>query len=341
MSDQGKNTKRESADAFFVQGETLEHRGALEESAETFVVQDQTIERPHSEKQTAETFSAQHETSEDKSTAKEFAGTSNVPCETLEQAEKATVETFIVPDETSEQTDMEKVTAETFIVRDKTSEQTDTEQVTVEIFFVQDEASEPGSNKPQIQEPSMAAGNDTVFQDDVKASTDGLEGKPRTWRSAPPSPISERRGLSASLLSLHTEQFLDLLSTAQTRRLEEQRAELPPPRPRAKRHFSLPTSRNLSLPTDDKGLLIELHRRRGGSWTGRSLRKKPAPLKIPAQEELYNTIIGHQAQRMEDQRCSPPLPQSAADLFEILFRVQGNRLDEQRVEMPPPLGGAC
>uniref|UniRef100_A0A6I8RR67 Uncharacterized protein n=1 Tax=Xenopus tropicalis TaxID=8364 RepID=A0A6I8RR67_XENTR len=114
----------------------------------------------------------------------------------------------------------------------------------------------------------------------------------------PPPLTHTRTRLSASLLSLHTEQFLDLLSTAQTRRLEEQRAELPPPRPRAKRHFSLPTSRNLSLPTDDKGL-------------------------------------------PHNYRCSPPLPQSAADLFEILFRVQGNRLDEQRVEMPPPLGGAC
>ncbi|KAG8451039.1 hypothetical protein GDO86_003354 [Hymenochirus boettgeri] len=136
---------------------------------------------------------------------------------------------------------------------------------------------------------------DSAFTDDVKPSTDGLEEKPRTWRSAPPTPISERRGISSSLLSLHTEQFLDLLSTAQTRRLEEQRAEFPPQNSRPKRHFSLPVSRNLSLPSDERGLLMELHRRRGGSWTGRSLKKKPPPLKIPAQEELYNTIIGHQA----------------------------------------------
>ncbi|XP_041431164.1 uncharacterized protein LOC108700223 isoform X2 [Xenopus laevis] len=310
MCDQGKNTKRESAEAFLVQSETSEHKGAEEESTETFNVQDQSLERANSEKETAETFNAQDETLEQRDTAKVSVGT------------------FSVSDEASEQTNTEKVTAETFTVRDETSDQTDTEKV---------EASEPGSNKPENQEHPMAAGDDGVFQDDAKAPTDGLEGKPRTWRSAPPSPIS----LSDSLLSLHTEQFLDLLSTAQTRRLEEQRAELPPSRPRAKRHFSLPTSRNLSLPSDEKGLLIELHRRRRGSWTGRSLKKKPAPLKIPAQEELYNTIIGHQAQRMEDQRCSPPLPQGAADLFEILFRVQGNRLDEQRVEMPPPLGGAC
>uniref|UniRef100_A0A8C5PUF7 Uncharacterized protein n=1 Tax=Leptobrachium leishanense TaxID=445787 RepID=A0A8C5PUF7_9ANUR len=83
--------------------------------------------------------------------------------------------------------------------------------------------------------------------------------------------------------------------TVQTRRLEEQRAELPPACPRQTRHFSVPSYRQLSLP-----------------------------------EELYNTILGHQAQRMEDQRSSPPLPSSAADLFEILFRVQGNRMDEQR-----------
>ncbi|OCT67849.1 uncharacterized protein LOC108698553 [Xenopus laevis] len=325
MTDQDQTTRRESEGAFHVQSETSEHRCAGEESTETFIVQGRSLERTNSENQTAETFSARYETSEQRDTAKVFVGTFIGPDETSE-------ETFTLRDETSE---------ETFTVRDETSDQMDTEKVTGEAYFVQDEASEPGNKEPHDQELPMAAENEGVFQDNAEAPTDGLEGRSRTWRSAPPSPISERRGLSASLLSLHTEQFLDLLSTAQTRRLEEQRAELPPSRPRAKRHFSLPTTRNLSLLSDEKGLLLELHRRRRGSWTGRSLRKKPAPLKIPAQEELYTTIIGHQAQRMEDQRCSPPLPQGAADLFEMLFRVQGNRLDEQRVEMPSPLGGAC
>ncbi|KAM4695942.1 G-protein-signaling modulator 3 [Rhinophrynus dorsalis] len=215
-----------------------------------------------------------------------------------------------------------------------------------ETALVLKETAGPGDCEPTILELTLQRSPqseqyESVFQDNADVSEDGAEDRVRVWRSAPPSPVSERRGISASLLSLHTEQFLDLLSTAQTRRLEEQRADLPPACPRPKRHMSHPPLRNFSLPADEKGLLIELQRRRGGSWRARSHKKKPPPLKLPAKEELYNTILGHQAQRMEDQRCSPPLPQGAADLFEILFRVQGNRLDEQRVELPSPLGGAC
>ncbi|XP_053328440.1 G-protein-signaling modulator 3 [Spea bombifrons] len=183
--------------------------------------------------------------------------------------------------------------------------------------------------------------DESVFYDNARVSRGSQEERPRAWKSAPPSPASERRGISGSLLSLNTEEFLELLSTVQTRRFEEQRAELPPLRPRHTRHFSFPSYRQLSLPSDEKGILVELRRRRGGSLTRKSYKKKLPTLNIPAQEELYNTILGHQAERMEDQRCSPPIPQSAADLFEILFRVQGNRMDEQRVELPPPLANAC
>ncbi|KAM8952770.1 G-protein-signaling modulator 3 [Pelodytes ibericus] len=202
---------------------------------------------------------------------------------------------------------------------------------------------DPNSQDQPLQKSPEPNEDESVFQDDddTKASTACLEERTRPWKSAPPSPASERRGISSSLLSLHTEAFLELLSTVQTRRLDEQRAELPPARPRPTRHFSFPNYRNLSLPSDEKGILTELQRRRGGSWAGRSYKKKPPTIKIPAQEELYNTILDHQAQRMEDQRCSPPLPQSATDLFEILFRVQGSRMDEQRVELASPLENAC
>ncbi|XP_069800267.1 G-protein-signaling modulator 3 [Dendropsophus ebraccatus] len=182
---------------------------------------------------------------------------------------------------------------------------------------------------------------ESVFLDNASASTEIVGDGERPWRSAPPSPTCERRGLSASVLSLHTEEFLELLSTAQTRRLEEQRAILPDRVLPPKRHFSMPSYRQFSLPCDDKGIVTELQRRRGGSWAGRSRRRKPPSIKVPAQEELYNTILDHQSQRMNDQRSSPPIPQSAADLFDILFRLQGNRLDEQRVELPGALGGAC
>ncbi|XP_077142240.1 G-protein-signaling modulator 3 [Ranitomeya variabilis] len=189
--------------------------------------------------------------------------------------------------------------------------------------------------------PSQFEELESVFLDNASASTEIIGDGERPWKSAPPSPACERRGLSASVLSLHTEEFLELLSTAQTRRLDEQRALLPDQVLPPKRHFSMPSYRQFSLPSDDKGIVSELQRRRGGSWTGRSRRRKPPSIKIPAQEELYTTILGHQSQRMNDQRSSPPIPQAAADLFEILFRLQGNRLDEQRVDMPEALGGAC
>ncbi|XP_040178968.1 G-protein-signaling modulator 3 [Rana temporaria] len=190
-----------------------------------------------------------------------------------------------------------------------------------------EEISPPDSPLPEELE--------SVFLDNIVGD------KPRAWRSAPPSPSCERRGLSASMLSLHTEEFFDLLSTAQTRRLDEQRAFLPELVLKPKRHFSVPNYRQFSLPSDERGIVTELQRRRGGSWAGRSRRKKPPTIKIPAQEELYTTILGHQSQRLNDQRSSPPIPQAAADLFDILFRVQGSRMDEQRVELPATLKGAC
>ncbi|XP_018411356.1 PREDICTED: G-protein-signaling modulator 3 [Nanorana parkeri] len=196
-----------------------------------------------------------------------------------------------------------------------------------------EEISPPDSPQPEELE--------SVFLDNKSLSRESLGDKPRAWKSAPPSPSCDRRGLSSSLLSLHTEEFLDLLSTAQTRRLDEQRATLPERVVPPKRHFSVPSYRQFSLPSDDKGIVTELQRRRGGSWAGRSRRRKPPSIKIPAQEDLYTTILGHQSQRMNDQRSSPPIPQAAADLFEILFRVQGNRLDEQRVDLPAALKGAC
>ncbi|XP_075692583.1 G-protein-signaling modulator 3 [Rhinoderma darwinii] len=203
---------------------------------------------------------------------------------------------------------------------------------------------EEGRRDPQTESPPRSPKFEeleSVFLDNASACTEIVGDGQRPWRSAPPSPSCERRGLSASVLSLHTEEFLELLSTAQTRRLDEQRALLPDEVPPPKRHSSVRNYRQFSLPSDEKGIVTELQRRRGASWTGRSRRKKPPSIKIPAQEELYNTILGHQSQRMNDQRSSPPIPQAAADLFEILFRFQGNRLDEQRVEMPEALGGAC
>lgn len=198
-----------------------------------------------------------------------------------------------------------------------------------------DTQTESPPRSPQCEEM------ESVFLEDSSVMAEMAGDGQRPWRSAPPSPSCDRRGLSSSVLSLNTEEFLELLSTAQTRRLDEQRAMLPDRVLPPKRHFSMPNYRQFSLPSDEKGIVTELQRRRRTSWAGRSRRKRPPSIKIPAQEELYNTILGHQSQRMNDQRSSPPIPQAAADLFEILFRLQGSRLDEQRTELPEALGGAC
>uniref|UniRef100_A0A8C8RHV1 G protein signaling modulator 3 n=1 Tax=Pelusios castaneus TaxID=367368 RepID=A0A8C8RHV1_9SAUR len=57
-----------------------------------------------------------------------------------------------------------------------------------------------------------------------------------------------------------------------------------------------------------------------------------APPEPPDQgEELYNTILTHQV------RATPPIPLGAQELFDLLLRVQGGRMEEQRSEPPPAL----
>ncbi|XP_055983725.1 G-protein-signaling modulator 3 [Sorex fumeus] len=125
----------------------------------------------------------------------------------------------------------------------------------------------------------------------------------RPWRSAPPSPPRGTRQTvlaprSASLLSLQTEQLLDLVAEAQSRRLEEQRATFHAP----------PSPPNL-------------------------VRAPPRPLED--REQLYSTILSHQCQRMEAQRSEPPLPPGGQELLELLLRVQGGgRMEEQRSQPP-------
>uniref|UniRef100_A0A8C0GSU5 Uncharacterized protein n=1 Tax=Chelonoidis abingdonii TaxID=106734 RepID=A0A8C0GSU5_CHEAB len=43
------------------------------------------------------------------------------------------------------------------------------------------------------------------------------------------------------------------------------------------------------------------------------------------------------SQRLEEQRSDPPIPLGAQELFDLLLRVQGGRMEEQRSELPPAL----
>ncbi|XP_048419793.1 uncharacterized protein LOC125467682 isoform X1 [Stegostoma tigrinum] len=60
--------------------------------------------------------------------------------------------------------------------------------------------------------------------------------------------------------------------------------------------------------------------------------------KTEPDDELYNTILTHQSAsaRIEDQRCDPPAYSTQA-LFDLLQRMQEQRMDEQRAHLPPGL----
>ncbi|XP_074167452.1 G-protein-signaling modulator 3 isoform X1 [Sminthopsis crassicaudata] len=126
----------------------------------------------------------------------------------------------------------------------------------------------------------------------------------RPWRSAPPTPPHSRNQnpalgpRSASMLSLQTELFLDLVAEAQSKRLEGQRATF---------HIS------------------------SGSLATASVRVQVSEDK----DQLYSTILSHQCQRIEAQRSDPPLPPGGQELLELLWRVQGDgRMEEQRSRPP-------
>ncbi|XP_029441368.1 G-protein-signaling modulator 3 isoform X2 [Rhinatrema bivittatum] len=149
-------------------------------------------------------------------------------------------------------------------------------------------------------------------------------GDTRPWRSAPSSPVGERRAVFASALSLQTEEFFDLVAWSQARRLDDQRAE------------PLENELRAAEPRDGReaGRLAEREARK--TWRKVRQRAVTEPCAAP-DEELYNTILTHQAERIEEQRSDPPLPPAARDLFDLLLRLQGERMDEQRVELPPAL----
>ncbi|XP_042540361.1 G-protein-signaling modulator 3 [Dipodomys spectabilis] len=158
--------------------------------------------------------------------------------------------------------------------------------------------------RPQEEPQEEEAGEQGHPQDEQRGWAT-LNSTTRPWRSAPPSPPLRGTHLaalgprSASLLSLQTELLLDLVAEAQSRRLEEQRA-----------NFHTPQSPQSLAPAP------------------------PRPLED--KEQLYSTILSHQCQRMEAQRSEPPLPPGGQELLELLLRVQGGgRMEEQRSRPPP------
>lgn len=139
----------------------------------------------------------------------------------------------------------------------------------------------------------------------------------RRCHSEPNTTKPANRVVFSSMTSLQTEEFFELVATAQARRLDDQRALL----------SSLPKSRTRSLRGSIKQLTFV---RRPAPAPAPDPKPAPAP-----KEDLYNMILTTQAQgRLEDQRSRAPGPMDDEDFFSLLLKVQGGRMEEQRTELP-------
>ncbi|MEE6514064.1 hypothetical protein FKM82_022023 [Ascaphus truei] len=117
--------------------------------------------------------------------------------------------------------------------------------------------------------------------------------------------------LSASAVSPNTNDFLDLIASSQSRRLDDQRAS-----------FS-------NLPG------LRLNQQNSHSVLGclmASENREP-------DEHFFDMLVKCQGSRLDDQRCAPPPPPKKGptvpdeDFFSLILRSQAKRMDEQRVTL--------
>uniref|UniRef100_A0A8D0ERG9 G-protein-signaling modulator 2 n=1 Tax=Strix occidentalis caurina TaxID=311401 RepID=A0A8D0ERG9_STROC len=134
--------------------------------------------------------------------------------------------------------------------------------------------------------------------------------------STPPKTM--RKSFSTSAVSPHTDEFLDLLASSQSRRLDDQRAS-----------FS-------NLP----GLRFNQHNRQ--SVLGHLMAGNNREL----DDDFFDILIKCQGSRLDDQRCAPPgsakgptVPDE--DFFSLILRSQAKRMDEQRVHLPSSIFLLC
>ncbi|XP_053247521.1 G-protein-signaling modulator 2 isoform X3 [Podarcis raffonei] len=124
-----------------------------------------------------------------------------------------------------------------------------------------------------------------------------------------------KKSFSTSMVSPHTDEFLDLLASSQSRRLDDQRANA----------------------SDLPGL--RLNQRNSQSVLGRLM----ASSNSEPDDDFFDILIKYQGSRLDDQRCAPPpiitkgptVPDE--DFFSLILRSQGKRMDEQRVFLPSDL----
>ncbi|KAL7984861.1 hypothetical protein Chor_003431 [Crotalus horridus] len=132
--------------------------------------------------------------------------------------------------------------------------------------------------------------------------------------SATPSRIMQK-SFSASMVSPHTDEFLDMLANSQSRRLDDQRASAS------------------NLP----GLRLNQHNSQ--SVLGHLMASKNSE----PDDDFFDILIKCQGSRLDDQRCEPPpnIPKGPTvpdeDFFSLILRSQEKRMDEQRVFPPSNL----
>ncbi|XP_074894932.1 G-protein-signaling modulator 2 isoform X3 [Buteo buteo] len=132
--------------------------------------------------------------------------------------------------------------------------------------------------------------------------------------STPPKTM--RKSFSTSVVSPHTDEFLDLLACSQSRRLDDQRAS-----------FS-------NLP----GLRLNQHNSQ--SVLGHLMASNNREL----DDDFFDILIKCQGSRLDDQRCAPPSSAKGPtvpdeDFFSLILRSQAKRMDEQRVHLPSTIKG--
>ncbi|XP_023597961.1 G-protein-signaling modulator 2 isoform X2 [Trichechus manatus latirostris] len=114
---------------------------------------------------------------------------------------------------------------------------------------------------------------------------------------------------SVSVMSPNTDEFLDLLASSQSRRLDDQRASF----------SNLP---GLHLKQNNKQSVLD-HLITNDN-------KEP-------DEDFFDILVKCQGSRLDDQRCAPPPAATKGptvpdeDFFSLILRSQAKRMDEQRV----------
>ncbi|XP_060630569.2 G-protein-signaling modulator 2 isoform X1 [Anolis sagrei] len=143
------------------------------------------------------------------------------------------------------------------------------------------------------------------FQDGKRLTATGSSTPSRTLK----------KSFSTPMVSPHTDEFLDLLVSSQSRRLDDQRASAS------------------NLP----GLRLNQHNSQ--SVLGHLM----ASSNSEPDEDFFDILVKCQGSRLDDQRCPPPpnitkgptVPDE--DFFSLILRSQGKRMDEQRVFLPSGL----